>query len=262
MKKYFVVTDVHSYFTLMKDALDQAGYDKANPNHIFVSCGDLLDRGDESASILTFVNSIPKSRKILIRGNHEDLLERCLDEESFYSNDLHNGTLKTIYNLAGKTEFDYFINSDTKNIFSTVKAYKPLYKYLNSLQEYAEVGNYIFVHGWIPTIDSNLSPLDDKPLRNAPLEWWNTKTNPDAKDLWKCARWTNGMKAWSEGCKVPHKTIVCGHWHCSWGNSTIHKLGTEFGKKANFEPFIDEGIIALDGCTAYSKKVNVVVLEI
>ena len=66
MKKYFVVTDVHSYFTLMKDALEQAGYDKANPNHIFVSCGDLLDRGDESAAILTFVNSIPKSRKILI----------------------------------------------------------------------------------------------------------------------------------------------------------------------------------------------------
>lgn len=238
MKKYFVVTDVHSYFTLMKDALDQAGYDRANPNHIFVSCGDLLDRGDESVSILKFVNSIPKSRKILIRGNHEDLLERCLEEESFYSNDLHNGTLKTIYNLAGKTEFDYFINSDTKNIFSTVKAYKPLYKYLSTLQDYAEVGSYLFVHGWFPLC----------------LDW--------TEDAWKKARWLNGMAQWQAGERYPEKTVVCGHWHCSWGNSTIHKIGTEFGKEANFEPFIDEGIIALDGCTAYSEKVNVVVLEI
>nr|DAD78145.1 MAG TPA: hypothetical protein [Siphoviridae sp. ctrgt10] len=30
----------------------------------------------------------------------------------------------------------------------------------------------------------------------------------------------------------------------------------------SFEPYIKEGIIALDACTAYSKKVNVVVLEI
>lgn len=244
MKKYFVVTDVHSYFTLMKDALEQAGYDKANPNHIFVSCGDLLDRGDESAAILTFVNSIPKSRKILIKGNHEDLLERCLDEESFYSNDLHNGTLKTIYNLAGKTEFEYFINSDTKNVFSTVKAYKPLYKYLNSLQDYAEVGNYMFVHGWFPLCQ----------------DW--------SAEAWEKARWMNGMEAWKKGEVLKGKTVVCGHWHCSWGWSHIDQARPEFPPKnrknweKSFEPYIKEGIIALDACTAYSKKVNVVVLEI
>lgn len=244
MKKYFVVTDVHSYFTLMKDALEQAGYDKANPNHIFVSCGDLLDRGDESAAILTFVNSIPKSRKILIKGNHEDLLERCLDEESFHSNDLHNGTLKTIYNLAGKTEFEYFVNSDTKNVFSTVKAYKPLYKYLNSLQDYAEVGNYMFVHGWFPSGS----------------DW--------SAEAWEEARWMNGMEAWKKGEVLKGKTIVCGHWHCSWGWSHLDQLRPEFPPKnrknweKSFEPYIKEGIIALDACTAYSKKVNVVVLEI
>ena len=244
MKKYFVVTDVHSYFTLMKDALEQAGYDKANPNHIFVSCGDLLDRGDESAAILTFVNSIPKSRKILIKGNHEDLLERCLDEESFYSNDLHNGTLKTIYNLAGKTEFEYFINSDTKNVFSTVKAYKPLYKYLNSLQDYAEVGNYMFVHGWFPLCQ----------------DW--------SEEAWEKARWMNGMEAWKKGEVLKGKTVVCGHWHCSWGWSHLDQARPEFPPKnrknweKSFEPYIKEGIIALDACTAYSKKVNVVVLEI
>lgn len=260
--KYFVVSDVHSFYNQLQSALLDAGFDKTNKEHVFVSCGDLLDRGDQSIECLNFVNTLPKSRKILIRGNHEDLLEDAISRKEFLSHDLHNGTLKTIFNLCNKNEFEFWIDSNYKCVFDQIKQNKHLYKYLNSLQDYAEVGNYIFVHGWIPTIDPNLSPLDDKPLQNAPLEWWDTKTNPDAKDLWKCARWTNGMKAWSEGCTVPDKTIVCGHWHSSWGNSKLHHSGTEWGQTACFAPFVDKGIIALDGCTAYSNRVNVVVLEV
>lgn len=35
----------------------------------------------------------------------------------------------------------------------------------------------------------------------------------------------------------------------------------EFGDNANFEPFITKNMIDIDTCTAYSHKVNVVVLE-
>lgn len=60
---------------------------------------------------------------------------------------------------------------------------------------------------------------------------------------------------------MPNLFIMCGHWHCSWGHKYIHNDGQDFGKGANFEPFIDTGICALDACTAYSRKVNCVVLE-
>ena len=41
-----------------------------------------------------------------------------------------------------------------------------------------------------------------------------------------------------------------------------HNLGSgEFEKDSVFTPFIDKGIIAIDGCTAYTKKVNVIVME-
>ncbi len=60
----------------------------------------------------------------------------------------------------------------------------------------------------------------------------------------------------------PNKTIVCGHWHCS---ALWHELDPikypEFDDNANFEPFITKNMIALDTCTAYTRKVNVVVLE-
>ena len=64
---------------------------------------------------------------------------------------------------------------------------------------------------------------------------------------------------------MPNKTVVCGHWHCSYGNKRIGLIEEEFPtediEKA-FTPFIQPGIIALDGCTVYSRKVNVVILEI
>ena len=81
MKKYFCFGDVHSFYTELKSSLETAGYDKSNKDHIIVSCGDLLDRGNESIECLNFVNSLPKSRKILIRGNHEDLLEECINRK-------------------------------------------------------------------------------------------------------------------------------------------------------------------------------------
>ena len=60
------------------------------------------------------------------------------------------------------------------------------------------------------------------------------------------------------------KTVVCGHWHSSWGHSRLHNKGPEFNtneETACFDPFIDRGIIALDGCTAYSNQVNCIVIE-
>ena len=68
MKKYFVVADVHGFYTEMIEAINKEGFDIENPDHIFVSLGDLLDRGQEAEKCLDFVNSLPKDRKILIIG--------------------------------------------------------------------------------------------------------------------------------------------------------------------------------------------------
>ena len=57
------------------------------------------------------------------------------------------------------------------------------------------------------------------------------------------------------------KTILCGHWHCSYGHATYERKGSEFGPDADFSPYSGPGVIALDACTAHSGKVNIVVLE-
>lgn len=74
----------------------EAKFDINNRNHIFVSLGDLFDRGPDAEKCLDFVNSISDKRKILITGNHEDLLKNVFERKKFLSHDYSNGTVNTV----------------------------------------------------------------------------------------------------------------------------------------------------------------------
>lgn len=245
MKKYFVVADVHGFYNEMCKALADAGYDKKNPDHVFVSLGDLLDRGPAAKQCLEFVNSLSNNNKILILGNHELLMNHLLTSGAPSYADVTNGTLGTVAQLEPEAYNTWDkIERMHSNVFWK--------QYYNSLTPYAEVGNNVFVHGWIPHID----------YQNASLYEWQEAT------------WQNGMRLWSQGEFIPGKTIWCGHWHTSWGHANLHHYGVEFleddwkyhkadaqGNFECFDPFIDEGIVAMDACTVYSHKVNCLSFE-
>ena len=96
--KYFCVSDVHGFFNFLKQSLNEAGFDASNPEHCLINLGDIFDRGSEPIQCLRFVNSLPN--KILIRGNHETLVEEALKRGEFLYHDWHNGTVATVSDLA------------------------------------------------------------------------------------------------------------------------------------------------------------------
>lgn len=244
MIKYFVVADAHGFFTELQLALKEQGFDKDNPHHVFVSLGDLLDRGSQPAECLQFVNDLPKDRKILIRGNHEDLIEDLMERGFPLSHDIHNGTAATLLKLAGERS-DIFsaYAADYMNVIEKVQGYPPLNEYLKSTVDYAEIGDCILVHGWIPMIE--YSPDKD----------WR-------KGDWKSARWYNGMEMWSKGYRIPDHTIICGHWHTSYGHEKLHGKILERVDPERFVPFVDDGIVAMDATTVLSGKINCIVIEV
>ena len=238
-KTYFVIADVHSFYDEMIEALNEAGFDKKNPDHVFVHCGDLLDRGPDAVKCLEYVNSL--ERKILIKGNHEDLLEDILFHKKWFdAYDFHNGTVDTISQLSGITlgkEINGYV------IFAMIQECsrnEALKEYLKSVINYAEIGDYIIVHGWIP-------------LEHV---WGGTYKVPEnwKEGDWNEARWFNGMKMWKRGCTLEGKTIVCGHWSTRWGHE-------RYSNTISNDTFERDGIIALDATTVLSKKVNVFVFE-
>lgn len=238
-KKYFVVSDVHSFYKEMKEALDDAGFDINNPDHIFVSCGDLFDRGDKARACMGFVLGLPEDRCILIRGNHEDLLDMAVARGYFVPNDYSNGTVGTMKQFYRNinNDRDYISDSD---LCIDIKENQYWKMYSRQLRDYYETKNYVFVHGFIPDVED-----------------WRNAHNGN----WNRARWKNGMEEIFYNCSwLNDKTIVVGHWHCSWGHMMVDGT-SEFGEDAIFEPFYTKGLIAIDACTAHSHKVNCLVIE-
>lgn len=237
MKKYFIFTDIHGFYDLLKAKLDEVGFDINNENHIFVSAGDLFDRGDKPFECLKFVNDLPENRKILVRGNHEDLMEEAIERGYFMMHDQSNGTITTAIRLTKTCDYELCLSRMLN---------QPQYQtYIKSLVDYAEMGNYIVVHGWVPV----------KGLK-IPRNW--------RKADWFKARWLNGMQMWRQGYKFKTKTIICGHFHSNWGHYHISKsIPNEWTDDFEaYKPFEAEGIVALDGCVAYSGRMNCKIITV
>lgn len=279
MTKYFIFSDVHSYYDELMEALNNNGFDINDPSHYIISLGDGFDRGPKSKECLQFYNQMyAAGRAILILGNHEDLMIEAMHRHYFKSHDIHNGTDQTVYDLTQLDPSKY----DDLDQLEALENNPEWQKYINACVDYAEISNNIFVHGWIPI---SLQPADDPEFRDLPDYYRPTKEvynpnwrNPIWGQDWVDARWLNGALMWKNGIREPGKTIWCGHWHCSWANAYLHDDGVEFLENdetyyidpetnkqephVNWEPFEDDGIVCMDRCTALTGKVNCKVLEV
>ena len=69
--KYFVLSDVHSAFDEMMKALNDAGFNKEDPNDRIIFLGDAFDKGKQPLeTYLFFKELIEKNKMICILGNH------------------------------------------------------------------------------------------------------------------------------------------------------------------------------------------------
>jgi len=256
--RYYVVSDVHGYYSILRKTLKTKGYFDDKEPHKLIICGDVFDRGNETLKMQSFISElIEKDEVILIRGNHEDLMiDLVSDLQIGFSGSLRgvhysNGTTMSLLDLTNSNLLEARHNpQEIANQFYDTVFYK---KILPKMMDYYETKNYVFVHGWIPCSELR-SGYDVKYLYQD--DWREAN-----KERWDIARWTNGMYAASQGVIEPNKTIVCGHWHTSYGHSILDGKCSEFGKDADFSPYYARGIIAVDACTAHTGKVNCVVLE-
>lgn len=238
-KKLFVVSDIHGHYTELMKALDHVGFDGKDEDHIFVSCGDLFDRGEENASVYDFVRGL--QQKILIKGNHEDMLCRVLEQGSITDIELWNGTDRTVAEMLGEEAVD-----ENGHFDRTVHAEKidEITAFVDSMLDYYETEKYVFTHGWLPITFEGRFPQISRSFRNA------------SEAEWRDARFLEWQQLYSVGAVLEGKTIVCGHRPA--------RLGSMFDASREpdcSEPFYGEGLIAIDAGTVRSGRVNVLVIE-
>lgn len=244
-KKYFIFSDVHGQYIPLLEALKAAGYDSSNPTHQLLSIGDNFDRGPQSREVWNYLR---QHNAICVKGNHETFLEEALekgiDGEYVLFNCLHNGLDKTLQSFA-MTRLEGYV--DMKYIDDCIKHIdKSLLLWLKKMPYYYETRNYIFVHAGVD-----------------PDRYWKD-TSQDFM-LWDVdhsaipCNHTDG------------KTVIFGHHHAFRVREQAKRLGLStspmpssikvYGNTDEHAPVKIKNKIAIDPCSNYTGKVNVLVLE-
>lgn len=259
-KKLFICSDIHGYYKEMKKALDEAGYDENNNNHLLVIIGDLFDRGPDALAVYEYLKKmVNEGKAIVTRGNHENFFIDFLQGSVSPFNYLHNGTNETIGDfwhrtapfeswcaLEGNCELNQMNYIKWADICSKEikEEYPELLDWLKSLPRYYETENYIFVHG---AIDTKVEDWHNPHCFRYDLINW------DALDF-------NDGSFFGEPIKNTDKTVVIGHFGTRF---LREKYNYPIDKEHEDDILIrnDGRIIAIDATTALTHKVNVLVVE-
>ena len=278
--KYFIVSDIHSFCSELKSALWKAGFNKRNKDHTLIVCGDVFDRGSETVELYKFLTSIPKKRCILIKGNHELLYEELLEKSFPESHDFSNHTVDTFCQIAG---YDleiltpkYWrelgdvpherIRQAWQEILTEVKQ-SPITAWLQSdrWKYWHEVGNYIFVHSFIPL--KNLDHMPAYYIYNRKFEyfkdWRETANNFELEDAtWGCP-YQQYIDGYFKEEAAKGKVLVCGHWVVTDFRQHINNKWSEDTSIYKFENIIglDCGVWKYRDKKAYYHPQNVLVID-
>ena len=229
----FAVSDIHGCTTALIKSLDAVGFDRKNPDHLLIVLGDLFDRGAENRRVLEYLGTV--KNKILIRGNHEDILMESLNTGRVGRLQGINGTLTTLAEF-----FAYYNGEAYLDIVESSgrRVAEMLRTHIDKMYDYFETENYIFVHGWI-TEDAGGNDF---------------RYATGAK--WHHARWTRWHNCYPNFEIPDGKTLVVGHTPCYYA-SMFDKSRSDY----DCSIFYGDRLVAIDGAAVSRGSVNVFVAE-
>lgn len=152
--RIYAIGDVHGRADLLERLVRHIRFDlEADPpdSAICVLLGDYIDRGPDSARVLSFIagNGLPVP-SVILRGNHEQMLIDFLDQASHLDTWRQFGALETLYSF-GVSVRDVARGQGFGEARSMLKAALAprVEKLLRNTRSGFEIGGYFFCHAGI-----------------------------------------------------------------------------------------------------------------
>ena len=234
MNRYFIFGDVHGKFLPLISALQDAGWDEKNPNHVLISLGDNFDRGPKNVEIYKFLR---RHNTLCIMGNHELFFyQYLLGLDNGLWNCEVNGMWWTLRDFSGRdipaTDYSHLLPHLRYQI---QERFLDLTSWLGTMPDGYKIGDYILTHAGFAT---------NYPTHESDKSWYpcNAAKTPDF--IKKYDGHTGKFR------------FIFGHWH-AW-RLTKEFIGIEDVKSCIF----DYGnFIGLDACTNLTYRVNIYVID-
>lgn len=246
MKKYFVFSDIHGVYKAWMQALEKAGFDPKNPDHILINLGDSFDRGKDNDLVLEeLLSYFKKGRLISIMGNHDTFVVDFLtDGSSVPFNILYNGFGSTLsdWSDSNANQLMYFPELIDPVRKIVLEKYPELIDYLKSMVSIVRLKNYSMTHaGW--SLPKQFVKLIDS----------------SKKESWYVNNWAitpDFVRSYPDDGLVH----IFGHW-AGWKLHDQFNKGNSDPKKGIIFKSQDGRFIGLDAWSNLSNKINVFVIE-
>ena len=134
MKRIFAIGDIHGCYDRLKALMEKIPIDYSRDGLVFI--GDYIDRGPHSVEVVDYLiqlkNRFPEV--ILLKGNHEDMLDKFL-----------NGADRFTYLLnGGQQTLDSYLTKPVQSEFSPIPP--DHMEFFKSMRLFYETEEFIFVH--------------------------------------------------------------------------------------------------------------------
>ena len=164
--RYYVIGDIHGRLDLFealieaieRDDRTMRGAGKSVDTHV-VLLGDLVDRGPDSAGVLTRTREWQRERSVqVLAGNHEDMFLAAFERPEALRHFLKHGGRETMESFGMARE--EFNSLTLEELFDRMPRIVPrsVRDYIEGFEEMIIAGDYLFVHAGIDPA----RPLDDQ----------------------------------------------------------------------------------------------------
>jgi serine/threonine protein phosphatase 1 len=152
-ERVYAVGDIHGRADLLQDLIAQIDADdsaRGPANTTVILLGDLVDRGPDSAGVITLARDWGTRRTVrTLQGNHEEMFLAAFDDENILRHFLRHGGRETLLSYPITRDEYQRTTLEELQVLMHERVSAPDIAFMRAMEDLIRIGDYVFVHAGI-----------------------------------------------------------------------------------------------------------------